>query len=71
MTEPRAQYLPDQPSLRYPATKEEREERDEEDAYQAIAEEIGTLIDELKWEGFSREGAIKLINEVMNTEYKL
>lgn len=61
MTETTVPYLPDQPSLRYPNTKEEREEKAKELLYLRL----GAIVDELRDEyELTRDEAVAMIKEV-------
>lgn len=71
MTEPRAQYLPGQPSLRYPATEQERREKAEEEAEEAVDLYLNILLGKVESYGFNREEAIDIIKEGFDRELKL
>lgn len=71
MTEPNAQYLPGQPSLRYPATAQERREKAEEAAEEAVDLYLNALAARVESIGFSREEAIDIIREGFDRELKL
>ena len=62
--------IPNQPSLRYPATKEERLEIDEEEAASKISIGISRIILEVRGLGFRPDEAIELIRQVLDTEFK-
>lgn len=64
------ELLPVQPSLRYPATREERREKDEEDAMNKISIGLSHLIISVKELGFRPDEAIDLIRQVLDTEFK-